>query len=77
MFKVTCYKAVLSHEHFIQLSINEITDRCQYDYTIEVTPEIYYATRQNEIRFLSDKVCDTGEGVIVAYYFTKAIEVGS
>ena len=72
MYKITCYKVVLSTEQFIDLSYDEIENLCQYDYAIEVTPEVYYSIKPKKIRFLPP-----AEGFIAAYYFTKSIEVPS
>lgn len=72
MYKITCYKVDLSRDRFINSTISDMMDLCQYDYSIETTQEIYYATREREIRFLY-----YGKDGVVAYYFTKSIEVPS
>lgn len=69
MFMVNCYSVELPYST-LQLSDNELMDKCTFEYGVEVTPEIYLAIQSKKLRVLPLGFKDDIEMVKV-FYFDK------
>ena len=72
MYMLECYKATLTIDQFINLSIKEIKKLCEYAYGIEVTPEVYYSiNRTGPVSYLPEQKTDE---TLEVFYFIKKRE---
>ncbi len=72
MYKITCYKCVLTPQQLTELTDDEIKDLCQFDYTVETTREMFYALNNRKLHFITDNVFT--KKIIIACYFSKCFE---
>lgn len=69
MYILECYSVTLTEDKFIDLSEKEIMQLCKFEYGVEVTPEIFFATVSKHVRYLPS------EGKYKCYYFKRKFEV--
>lgn len=69
MYMLECYKATITIDQFINLTIKDIKELCEYAYGIEVTPEVYYSIRTGPV-YLPEQ---SNNETVKVFYFIKKI----
>ena len=70
MFKVNCYSSVMSYSTHLDLSDNELMNKCTCEYGVEVTPETYLAIQPFKLRVLPLGFKD-GVEMVKVFYLTR------
>lgn len=73
MYILECYKATITIDQFINLTIKDIKELCEYAYGIEVTPEVYYSIHTGPVSYLPEQ---NNNETVEVFYFIKKIERG-
>lgn len=68
MYLIECYSVELNVDKFIHMSEKEIMQLCKYEYGVEVTPEIFFATVSKHVRYILKN------DIYKCYYFLKKVE---
>lgn len=72
MFMIDCYSTELTYQEYLELSDDEIKDKCTFEYSIEVTCEAFIAVRGRKVCYIPIGFTNNVEHV-KAFYFCKNI----